>query len=44
MDRIKKLQSLLPENIDCLLITSEVNQRYITGLNYTDGYVVVSRE
>lgn len=44
MNRIKKLQSLLPENIDCLLITSEVNQRYITGLNYTDGYVVVSRE
>ncbi len=44
MNCIKKLQELLPESIDCLLVTSELNQRYLTGLNYTDGYVVVARD
>ncbi len=44
MNSVKKLQKLLPDGIDCLLITSEINQRYLTGLNYTDGYVLVSRE
>ncbi len=44
MSAIKKLQSLIPEAADCILVTSELNQRYLTGLNYTDGYVVVSRE
>ncbi len=44
MNAIKMLQSRLPENVDCLLVTSALNQRYLTGLNYTDGYVVVSRE
>ncbi len=44
MSTIKKLQKMLPENVDCLLVTCEKNQRYLTGLNYTDGYVVVGRE
>ena len=44
MDKIKKLQSLLAPDIDALLVTSELNQRYITGLNYTDGYVLVGHE
>ncbi len=44
MNTIQKLQKQIPENADCLLVTSELNQRYLTGLNYTDGYVVVSRE
>ena len=44
MTRIKNLQSRLPENVDCLLVTNEKNQRYLTGLNYTDGYVVVGKE
>lgn len=35
---------MIPESADCLLVTSELNQRYLTGLNYTDGYVVVARE
>lgn len=43
MNRIKKLGSILPENVDCLIVTDEKNQRYLTGLNYTDGYVVVCR-
>lgn len=44
MSRIKKLQKLIPDSADCILVTSELNQRYLTGLKYTDGYVVVSRE
>ena len=44
MTPIKKLGALLPENVDCLLVTCEKNQRYLTGLNYTDGFVVVGRE
>ena len=35
---------MLPEKIDCLLVTCEKNQRYLTGLNYTDGYVVIGKE
>jgi len=44
MNAIHKLQSLLPDTVDCLLVTCEKNQRYLTGLNYTDGYVLVSRD
>lgn len=44
MNAIQKLQKLIPESADCLLVTSELNQRYLTGLNYTDGCVVVARE
>ncbi len=43
MNAIQKLQNLLPDTVDCLLVTSGLNQRYLTGLNYTDGYVVVGR-
>ncbi len=44
MTPIKILQGRLPENVDCLLVTNEKNQRYLSGLNYTDGYVVVGKE
>ncbi len=44
MNTIKKLQSMLPEKVDCLLVTCEKNQRYLTGLNYTDGYVVIGKD
>ncbi len=44
MNTIKKLQSMLPEKVDCLLVTCEKNQRYLSGLNYTDGYVVVGKD
>ena len=38
------MQALLPADVDALLVTSELNQRYLTGLHYTDGYVIVGRE
>ncbi len=44
MNFIKKLQGKLPDDVDCILVTSNLNQRYLTGLNYTDGFVVVGRE
>ncbi|MBE6637638.1 MAG: aminopeptidase P family protein [Ruminococcaceae bacterium] len=43
MNAIQKLQQSLPEHIDALLVTCERHQRYLTGLNYTDGYVLVSK-
>lgn len=44
MNRVKELQARLPETVDALLVTCEKNQRYISGLNYTDGYVLVAHE
>lgn len=34
----------MPSGMDGVLVTSEKNQRYLTGLNYTDGYVVIGKE
>lgn len=43
--RIEKIKSKLDElSVDALLITSEVNQRYVTGLSFTDGYVLVTNK
>ena len=43
MNAIRKLQNALPAEVDALLVTCERHQRYLTGLNYTDGYVVVGK-
>ena len=44
MDKIKRLLSMLRPDADALLITSEKNQYYMTGFDYTDGYVLITRE
>ncbi len=42
MSHLKKLQSAMSAaQVPAVLISSELNQRYLTGLNYTDGYVLV---
>ena len=42
-DRIKKLQAAMSEKgFDALVVTSEINQRYLTGFAYTDGYVLIT--
>ena len=42
MSRIKKLQSKMAEqSCDAVLVSSEINQRYLTGFPYTDGYVLL---
>ena len=42
MTRREKLIASFPENIDAIIVTNEKNQRYLTGFDYTDGYVIVT--
>ena len=42
MSHLSNLQAQLKAaSVEAILVSSEVNQRYLTGLNYTDGYVLV---
>ena len=45
MTQLQRFQeSLKNSEFDAALISSELNQRYISGFNYTDGYILVGRE
>lgn len=44
MTRVKKLIEAIGDNADGMLITSEVNQLYLTGFEFSDGYVLVTKE
>ncbi|MBR2906437.1 MAG: aminopeptidase P family protein [Clostridia bacterium] len=45
MSHLTKLQSALKEkNADAVIVSSEINQRYLTSFAYTDGYVLVTQE
>lgn len=44
MNRFQKLFEELPEDIDCALITSDVNRRYFTGMKSSDGTVLAFRD
>lgn len=45
MSRLKALmEKMRSEPYDAVIITSPVNQRYITDFDYTDGYVIVTKE
>ena len=45
MTQVKRLQAIMKEkNIECVLLSSTLNQRYITNFNYDDGYVVVLQD
>ena len=42
-NRITKLQTeMAAKGFDALIVTSEINQRYLTGFDYTDGLVIRS--
>ena len=42
-NRITKLQAeMAKKGFDALIVTSEINQRYLTGFAFTDGYVLVT--
>ncbi len=43
MTRKERLLSMLPEDVDAMLITSMKNQYYMTGFDFTDGFVLVTR-
>jgi len=44
MTQFEKLFSQLPESIDCVLITSDINRRYFTGMKSSDGTVIAFRD
>lgn len=46
MTRLERLRAALAHGgeFDALIITSEINQRYLTGFNYTDGLVLVTEK
>ena len=44
MDKFKKLFEKIDSSTDCLLITSDVNRRYFTGMKSSAGYVIAFRE
>ncbi len=39
-----KISKAMPEEMDAILLTSEVNTYYATGFEYTDGYAIVTRD
>jgi len=43
-DRIKKLSEMLPEGIDGMLVTSEVNRFYLTGMRSSAGVLLVTHK
>lgn len=45
MSHLKNLQAAMKAgNVEALIVSSELNQRYLTNLNYTDGFVLVLQE
>lgn len=43
-NRFERLFAQLPDSIDCVLITSDVNRRYFTGMKSSDGTVLAFRD
>lgn len=44
MSKLTKFQAKMKEKgIDAAVISSQINQRYLTGFDYTDGYVVITQ-
>lgn len=44
MTKFDKLFNELPKEIDCVLVTSDVNRRYFTGMKSSDGIVIAFRD
>lgn len=44
MNRLSTLLSLLPAEADAILVTHKKNQYYLTGFEFEDGLVLVTRE
>ncbi len=43
MNRCEKLISAIGDKADGMLISSEINQLYLTGFEFSDGYVLVTK-
>ena len=44
MTNTERLLAVLDPDIDGIFVTSELNQYYLSGFNYTDGYILVTRK
>ena len=44
MTKFDKLFSQLPDIVDCVLITSDINRRYFTGMKSSDGTIIAFRD
>ncbi len=44
MTKFQRLFGQLPESVDCVLITSDINRRYFTGMKSSDGTVIAFRD
>ena len=44
MTRIESFRANLQDGIDVALITDELNIRYLSGVNYSDGFLLITRE
>ena len=44
MTRLDAFRAKMPDNIDVALITDELNKRYLSGVDYTDGFLLITRE
>ena len=38
----RMIEAMKAADMEAVIVTSEINQRYLTGFAYTDGYVVVT--
>ncbi len=44
MSRLDKFRANMTDDYDAYIVTSELNNRYLSGVNYTDGFLVITRE
>ena len=42
--RLQRFRNNLPSGIDAALVTCELNVRYLSGVDYTDGFLLISRD
>ena len=42
--RLQRFKNNLPSGIDAALVTNELNVRYLGGVDYTDGFLLITRE
>ncbi len=43
-NRVAALRQALPAEIDAVVVTHEISQRYLTDFAFTDGYLLLTRE
>ena len=42
--KVSKLQKNFPKDVDAIIVSSEINQYYLSGFRYTDGYLVIFQD